>query len=667
MCGICGYAALQGGDLIRPPVLQEMNDRIAHRGPDGEGFLVVHPPGASPDLPPGWHAAEGTMPVGLAMRRLAIIDLVTGDQPIANEDGTIWIVYNGEAYNHVEWRTWLEERGHRFRTRTDTETVLHLYEEFGEACVSRLNGMFAFAIWDGRRGRLFLARDRVGIKPLHYARKDHLFAFGSEIKPLLAHPALSRELDYQALDDFLRYKFVPSPRTIFREVRRLPAGHTLTVYPDGRVEMRRYWDLTFEGAMPEVRTFAAAQAELRHRLRHAVQIRLMSDVPLGAFLSGGIDSSLIVGLMAELTDRPVQTFSMGFSEHSFDELKYARLVARRFGTDHHEFIVNPQDALDLMHRIVQAVDEPFGDASAIPTYLVSQATRRHVTVALSGMGADEAFAGYERYWLELFSRLYRRVPAWLRQRGVEPLLFSLPVSSHKKSPVERARRVVQAGQLSPEERYLQVISVFGDGFPPGAASGGMRTALYTEEARRRLGDCDGKPLTQDLFARHPEGEFVNRAFYVDVHSILTDDYLVKDDRMSMANSLEVRVPFLDHELLAFAASLPVEWRLRGLTTKYILRRAFRDFLPRTILRRGKYGFEAPIAAWFRGDLWKDVQGLLLGERAQRRGLFDLKYVRHLLERHRAGEENLQRQIWALVMVEIWHQEYIDGVNGGNGT
>jgi len=590
------------------------------------------------------------MPIGLAMRRLAIIDLVTGDQPIANEDGTIWIIYNGEVYNYAEWRDWLEERGHRFRTRTDTETLLHLYEEFGEECVSHLNGMFALAIWDGRKGRLFLARDRVGIKPLHYAQVGRLFLFGSEIKALLAHPALSRELDYRALDDFLRYKFVPTPRTIFQGIQRLPAGHTLTVYPDGRVEMRQYWDLTLEESPPEVRTFKAAQAELRERLRRAVEIRLMSDVPLGAFLSGGIDSSLIVGLMAELMTRPVQTFSMGFAERSFNELKYARLVARRFHTDHHEFIVTPQEVLDLTYRIIRAVDEPFGDASAIPTYLVSQATHRHVTVALSGMGADEAFAGYERYWLKPFSRLYGYVPSALRRRGIEPLLARLPVTSHKKSMVERARRVMQAGQRSLEGQYLHVISVFDDE---------MRATLYTAETKRRVGEHNGTAPMRDLFARYPQADFVNQAFYVDTNTILTDDYLVKDDRMSMANSLEIRVPFLDHTLLAFAASLPVEWRLRGLTTKYILRQTFKDSLPRSILRRGKHGFEAPIAAWFRGDLWGEVQSILLGNRARQHGLFDLRFVRHLLERHRAGEENLQRQIWALLMVEMWHQICLD--------
>jgi asparagine synthase (glutamine-hydrolysing) len=626
MCGIVGMVNLDGRAADRA-LLGRMNEAIRHRGPDEDGFYLKDN-------------------VGLAMRRLAIIDLAGGQQPIANEEGTAWIVYNGEVYNYREVKKELEARGHRFQTDSDTEVVLHAYEEFGADCPKHLRGMFAFAIWDERKRELFVARDRVGKKPLLYAKTADSFVFGSEFSALLLHPSVGREVDRGAIHDYLSFMCVPAPLTAYRDIRKLEPGHSLTLDASGEIKTERYWQPDFSKKLKISEEEAGARAlEL---LREAVRVRLMSEVPLGAFLSGGIDSSTVVALMAEESSKPVKTFSIGFEEQDFSELHHARRVAELVGAEHHEFVVRP-DAMEILPTLVEHYGEPYADSSAIPTYYVARETRKHVTVALNGDGGDECFAGYERYAAMRLSESFRHLPGFMRG-GLTQAVGLLPSSELKRGRVRSLKRFLRSASLPPSERYLRWVSVFDT-----EAKGD----LYTEEFRRENVGRDAARWLAPWFARANGAGVVDASLLTDTMTYLPNDLLVKVDIASMAVSLEARSPFLDHHVIEFAASLPERLKLRGLTTKYILKKTLTKLLPAENLKRAKMGFGVPVGHWFRAEMQGFLRENLLSERSARRGLFRPEAVRRLVELHTRGERDYTHQLWTLLMLELWFQRFID--------
>jgi asparagine synthase (glutamine-hydrolysing) len=612
-------------DAAARDLIGRMLGVVEHRGPDDEGH----------------HLETG---VAMGMRRLAIIDLSAGRQPISNEDGSIWIVFNGEIYNYRELRELLLARGHKLRTRTDTETIAHLYEDEGERCVERLRGMFAFAIWDRRERRLFLARDRVGKKPLHYAMAGRTLVFGSEIKSLLQHPGVKREINLHAISDFLSFGYVPDPATAFTGVRKLPPGHTLT-FKDGLIRTRRYWDFDYSrdpGApgkgQPEAREEDYVE-RLRELIAESVRLRLESDVPLGAFLSGGIDSSLVVAMMAR--EMKVKTFSIGFSDAGFDELRYARIAARYFGADHHEFVVTP-DVCRLVEEIVWHHDEPFADVSSVPTYVVSKMAREHVTVALSGDGGDEVFGGYERYVVDQRRRRYERIPAFLR-RAMLRTSRALPRGAYGK-------RFLRNIALEPSARYVDSVSYFDID---------SQLDLFSVDARRAMAGYDPARRFELMFAAPSARSRLDRLLYLDSKTYLPGDILVKVDRMSMANSLETRAPLLDHRLIEFAQTIPASFKLRGLETKYILKRAAQGLIPDEIINRPKQGFDAPIRRWFNHELREMLDDTLNDRRARERGDFNHGAVLAILDEHRRGVRDHSRRLWSLLVLELWRRAFID--------
>ncbi|MDT5294102.1 MAG: hypothetical protein QOJ76_982 [Acidobacteriota bacterium] len=628
MCGIVGMVNLDGS-AADASLLGRMNERIRHRGPDEDGAYL-----------------EGR--VGLAMRRLAIIDLAGGQQPIANEDGTLHIVFNGEIYNFRELKTDLEARGHKFRTDCDTEAIVHAYEEFGADAPKRLRGMFAFAIWDERRQELFLARDRVGKKPLLYSKTGGAFVFGSEFTALLEHPAVGREIDRAAIDDYLTFMCVPAPLTAYRDIRKLEPGHTLTLRRDGELKIERYWEPDFSKKIKISEEEAGERAlEL---LRDAVRVRLMSEVPLGAFLSGGIDSSTVVALMAEVSSTPVKTFSIGFEEQDFSELHHARRVAELVGAEHHEFIVRP-DAMEVLPTLVEHYGEPYADSSAIPTYYVARETRRHVTVALNGDGGDECFAGYNRYAAMRLSERYRKIPGVLRERVIRQAVGLLPASEVKRAGrVRSLKRFLKAASLPPVERYLSWVSVL---------DAQAKHELYTDEFRHEAGGGDARRWLAPWFTRANGAGVVDAAQLADTMTYLPNDLLVKVDIASMAVSLEARSPFLDHHVIEFAATLPERLKLRGLTTKYILKQTLKKLLPPENIKRAKMGFGVPVGHWFRGGMQGFLRENLLSDRSARRGIFRPEGVRRMVELHTRGERDYTHQLWTLLMLELWFQRFID--------
>ena len=622
MCGIAGIADVTGG-AADEPLLRAMTSVQAHRGPDGEAVVCRGP-------------------VGLGHRRLAIIDLNTGDQPMANEDGSIWIVFNGEIYNFHELRRELEARGARFRTVSDTEVILKAYEADGPACVERLRGMFAFAILDERRRRLFLARDRAGIKPLVYAWDGRRLLFGSEIKAILQDPRVDCELDQEALGEYLTYHYVPAPRTIFRAVRKLPPASTLLLPLDGgEPVISEYWRLRFA---PDLHVTESEWIErLRTHLADAVRSHMVSDVPIGAFLSGGVDSSTVVALMAQASAAPIRTFSIGFDEADFDELRFARQVATRYGTDHYELVVKPS-ALEVLPKLAWHFDEPFADSSAIPTYYVAKITREHVTVALSGDGGDENFAGYRRYARAV--GLHERL-----DRGASALLRPLFRAAASCLPVG-APGQAYAGLLGAEpiDRYRRLV------------------AYQRRETLRRLLSDDlaalaGSAASSDTFARlvarSGAPDYVTALQYIDFHTYLPGDILTKVDLTSMAVSLESRVPLLDHKLMEFVATIPSSLKLKNGTGKYLLKRAMAVSLPVEILTRRKMGFGVPLGAWFRSELRDMTRDVLLSPAARQRGLFRIAEVETLIRTHDAGRRDCSARLWALVCFELWMRQWAD--------
>ncbi|MBI2881706.1 MAG: asparagine synthase (glutamine-hydrolyzing) [Candidatus Tectomicrobia bacterium] len=634
MCGICGKLVFgRSAEEVTQPLLEAMSGCMAHRGPDGDGVLVRRYPGLS---------------VGLGHRRLSIIDLSeAGSQPMPNEDGTVWVLFNGEIYNFQELRPGLEAKGHRFRSRTDTEVIVHLYEECGESFVEHLRGMFAVAVWDEPRGRLVLARDRLGQKPLFYSESGGRFWFASELNALLEDPDLDRELNLGAVADFLTVAYIPAPASIFRSVRKLPPAHLL-LWEKGRCRIERYWSVRRE---PKWIAPEEEYAEgIRERVEECTRLRLISDVPLGALLSGGIDSSVVVATMARLMDAPVKTFSIGFEVEVFNELQFAREVARRFGTDHHEFIVRP-NAVEVLPRLVWHFGEPFGDSSALPTYYLAEMTRRHVTVALNGDAGDEAFGGYERYVATGLGVRLDRLPAALRRTARAVLRALLGNPLHEKGWRRRLRRFSDTLPLPPQERYFRWLSILQKD---------TRDSLLSE-ALRESADGDhplsaGYQRVRDVLGiRDP----VERVMALDLETYLPGDLLVKMDITTMAHSLEARSPFLDHKFVEMAASIPTRMKIRRGRTKYILRRAFEGIVPERILGRGKMGFGVPLARWFRGELRPYAREILLDPAALRRGYFREEGLRSLLDDHAAGREDHGFLIWNLLVLELWHRHVLE--------
>jgi asparagine synthase (glutamine-hydrolysing) len=635
MCGIAGAVTFSGRAVEEASVVA-MCDAFRHRGPDDRGVVAFRPTGL-----------RGS--AGLGSQRLSIIDVAGGHQPIANEDETVWTVFNGELYNFQELRKALESRGHRFRTSSDTEVIVHLYEEKGERCVADLEGMFALAVWDVRRERLLLARDRFGKKPLLYAQHGDELHFASEFTGLRAAgrlPTRSTEIDLDALDSYLTFMSIPAPLTIYRGVRKLPPASWLT-YDASGLRVERYWQLEY---LPKIEIGEReAAVRVRELLTEAVRKRLISEVPLGAFLSGGVDSSAVVAVMAGLSSRPVKTFSIGFGDADYNELPHARRVAERYHCDHHEFVVEPQ-AIDVLPTLVRHYGEPYADSSAIPSYYLARLTREHVTVALNGDGGDEAFAGYPWHFANRVIGGWQTVPAPMR-RGVERALAAmLPPSAERRSFVSRLKRLVKAASGTPAERYAGWVGVFSEDLkrelvrpvPKGGAPNGTTLRCLTA-----------------MFSRFDGLDAVDMFLAADTNWYLPTDLLVKMDIATMANSLEARSPFLDHHLVEFVARLPSRFKLHGRTTKYILRQAVADLVPADNLSRPKRGFAVPIGRWFRRELREFAADHLLGRRAVERGLFDPAVVARIVDEHQSGRADHAHHLWVLLMLELWHREFMD--------
>ncbi len=631
MCGITGWANL---DSYTPPpdgaqdLLHSMCERMVHRGPDAEGLFV-------------------TNGVALGMRRLAIIDLITGEQPAFNEDKSVAVILNGEIYNYRELRKELEKRGHAFLSASDTEVLPHLYEEYGDEMTAQLNGMFAFALWDGKRRRLLIARDRFGEKPLYWGVFKNTLLFASEPKVLLAHPGVKPSLDLQALRYYLSFDYVPAPFSIYQGINKLPAAHKLTL-EGGRVNVECYWRLSYKTADPIPPEQEAAE-RLRELLADSVRMRLVSDVPLGVLLSGGVDSSTVAALAVRASSEAVKTFSISFAETSFDESAYARGVAKFLGTDHHEERLSANLAANLVSEIGAWMDEPFSDPSLVPTYLLSRFTRKHVTVALGGDGGDELFAGYPMYAGHRWAEIYKRLPGLLRRGIVEPLVRLLPVKTKNLSFDYKALRFVSGTKYDPVARH----HVWFGSFTPEE-----QQELLTDDVLRATDGEIYAPARQ--IAKECENEdLVTQMLNVDTRLYLAEDILTKVDRASMAVSLEVRAPFLDPRVAEFAASLPCHYKLRGLKTKYILKKAVRELLPPFVTRRGKKGFGVPVAEWLKFKLRPLARDLLSPERVRRAGVFNPEYVARLQDEHERGVANHRKLLWTLLMFELWHESFVE--------
>jgi len=626
MCGIAGIFDLAGRpDSRRGEIVARMTRTLVHRGPDDEGYLI-----------------DGA--VALGFRRLSIIDLSGGHQPLGNEDGTVWVIFNGEIYNYPDLTRELEAKGHVFGTRSDTETIVHAYEEWGPACLERFTGMFAFAVWDRRRQQLFMARDRLGKKPLYYAMVGDTLIFGSEIKALLPFPGLDRSLDLQAVSDFFSLLYIPAPKSIFRQVRKLLPGHYLLAGREG-VQVRQYWDVRFSHAEPAPDKRAGRLAEI---LDESVRIRLRSDVPLGAFLSGGLDSSAVVGLMARRLESPVITSSIGFPDEAFNELDYAREVAEQFRTDHHEHMVTP-NALEALTTLIWHYDEPFGDSSAVPTYYVSKLARTHVTVALSGDGGDESFAGYRRYYFDVRENKVRSIIPRAFREPVFSLIGALYPKADYLPQMFRGKAFISNVARTPWEAYLHSVSGVNEADKARLLSGDVHAAL--REYRTAV-------LFEDLYRAADGPDSLSRIQYIDFKTYLPDDILAKVDRASMAVSLEVRCPLLDHRLVEYVAGLPSRTKLRGTQTKLIFKEAIGDLLPQRITERPKMGFAVPIGSWLRTELRPLVQAYVLDE--ARHDLFDAATVRQLWREHQSGWRDRTTELWGILVFNMWYDRFMRG-------
>lgn len=632
MCGITGKIYFNKGKNIDPVLLRKMTDTITYRGPDDDGFYI-------------------NKNIGLGHRRLAIIDLsLAGHQPMSNEDSTVWIVFNGEIYNFNELRPDLEKRGHRFRSHSDTETIIHLYEEYGEKCLQYLRGMFAFAIWDAKQQKLFLARDRVGKKPLKYYIGKDFIVFASELKALLKDPEVPREIDYEAIHHYLTFQYVPHPMTGFKGIQKLPPAHYLNVTLTGPKAIvsqpKRYWRLDYS------KKLKLSENEWKkiiiEKLEEAVKIRMIADVPLGAFLSGGIDSSTIVALMAKNSSKPIKTFSIGFKEASHNELPYARLIADKFKTEHTEFIVEPK-TLEILPTIIYHYEEPYADSSAIPTYYVSKLTRKHVTVALNGDGGDENFAGYPWYNIHKYTGFYSHIPAIIQKLIRGGVVFGAHFV--KNTLLNRGVRFANSIGETPQQRYLRYISYFHSD---------EKGELYAPEFLRLSENYDSFDFLNTYFQEASGSDPIDQALYVDINSYLPDDLLVKVDIASMAVSLEGRSPFLDHEFMELCAAIPSGLKLKGLEKKYILKRAIESLIPHENIYRRKKGFGVPIEHWFRGDGINYVREMLFNNNTLTNRLFKKEAIEKILDEHAYTKINHSNKMWSLLTLEIWWQKFFNG-------
>lgn len=630
MCGITGWVNLEQSKTSRDhteAVLHSMCERIVHRGPNSEGIWM-----------------DDT--VALGMRRLSIIDLHTGDQPVYSEDRSIVVMMNGELYNYREVRADLEKRGHKFVTQTDTEIVPHLYQEYGDDFVDHINGMFAITLWDTRRKRLVIARDRFGEKPVYYGVFDGKLLYASEPKALLAHPSVKPELNLDAFRQYLSFDYIPAPQSIYKGISKLPAAHIMTV-ENGEVKIRRYWNLTFS-KNGHTTSLEESAVELRDLLSDAVRMRLVADVPLGILLSGGIDSSAVAAFAVQHATEKVKTFSIGFEEDSFDETKFARQVAAHLGTDHHEEKLSAATAGDLISEIGTWLDEPLSDGSLIPTYLLARFVRKHVTVALGGDGGDELFAGYPMYYGHKVAGAYGAIPQFLRSGVIEPIVRMLPVSTKNLSFDYKAKRFVRSANY---EAVIRHHSWFG------SFSLDEQRPLLTENVRAN-GSGDIYIGPKNLLDICDATDEIERMQYLDMNFYMAEDILTKVDRASMAVSLETRAPFLDPRVGQFAASLPLDYKLRGNKGKYILKRAVKELLPKTILTRSKKGFGIPIAEWLKGRLNPLMHDLLSSKRLREQGLFEPLYVETLIAEHEKGIASHHKQLWTLLVFQLWYDNFL---------
>jgi asparagine synthase (glutamine-hydrolysing) len=652
MCGIAGWINLKQSDSNHDaePVLHSMCERIVHRGPNSEGLWL-----------------DDT--VALGMRRLSIIDLVTGDQPVFNCDKSVIVMMNGELYNYREVRAELEKKGHKFTTKSDTEILPHLYEEYGDGLLEHVNGMYAFSLWDATRKKLIIARDRFGEKPLYHGVFDDKLIWASELKAILAHPAVKPELDLNALRHYVSFDYVPAPMSIFKGIHKLPAAHVLTV-ENGEVKTRRYWDITWNasttknsppyeggvdaalggrgGSLNGKSSLEAKAGELRDLLSDAVGMRLVSDVPLGILLSGGIDSSTVAAFAVQHATERVKTFSIGFEEDSFDESKYARKVAKHLNTEHYEDKLSATTAGDLISEIGKWLDEPMSDGSMIPTVLLSQFVRKHVTVALGGDGGDELFAGYPMYYAHTVAAKYKAVPAFIRSGLIEPIVNALPVSTNNMSFDYKAKRFVRAAKFDDVERHHSWF---------GSFSIDQHASLFSKDVLAQT-DADIYREVRELVGESDAQNVIEQMQYADINYYLAEDILTKVDRAAMSVSLETRAPFLDPRVGQFAASIPVEYKLKGKSGKVILKEAMKDLLPHDILHRPKKGFGIPIAEWLKGRLNPLMHEMLDERRLREQGLFDTAYVNRLITEHESGKASHHKEVWTLLVFQLWSDNFL---------
>lgn len=630
MCGICGILNLDGHPISRDAI-HSMCTALIHRGPDDEGVYV---------------SSQSKPSAGLGHRRLKIIDLTeAGQQPMANEDSSVWLILNGEIYNYQQLRKDLKDKGHQFRSNTDAEVVLHLYEDFAENCLSYLRGMFAFAIWDERKGKLFLARDRLGQKPLLYYHDNHHLCFASEFSALLASGLIDRNINDKAIDQYLTFGYVPAPATIYNGIFKMLPGH-YGIYQNGQFNPHKYWDLDYSHKMA-ISEKEAAQEVIR-LLKEAVSLRLVSDVPLGVFLSGGLDSSAVTALMSQLSNR-VRTFSIGFDEADFNELEYARAIATRFSTDHSEFMVEPK-ALEILPLLVDHYGEPYADSSAIPTYYVARETRKYVTVALNGDGGDESFAGYDRYLAMVLAQSYNRLPTILQDGLKRAIITIVPDGLNFKKRRKRLRRFLENASLPFYSRYCNWISIMNDT---------EKRKLYSENFKEKLRSDKPEDWLRDYPNLSGDIELVDHLMAIDIKTNLANDLLVKMDIASMANSLETRSPFLDHKLMEFVAKLPADYKIKRLIKKYILKKAIKDLIPKKNLHRRKMGFAVPAGEWFRNDMKGFLSEILLSQAFLNRGYFRPEVIKNMVKQHMEKQVDHTFPLWALLMLELWHQRFMD--------
>jgi len=629
MCGICGKISSNGA--VSEGLIRKMCEVLKHRGPDNEGCMLF-------DLP------SNNITIGLGHRRLSVIDLSpAGHQPMCNEDRTIWIVMNGEVYNFLELRDELEKKGHRFKSHTDTEAILHLYEEKGIECLGDLRGPFAFSLWDSKRERLFLARDRIGKKPIYYRYKNQTLTFASEIKAILQDPGVSVEVNRSAVTDYLSYGYVPTPESMFKGIMKLPPAHFM-IYEKGNIRIEKYWELDFS------KKIKLSENEYCDRildlLEEATRLRMISDVPLGAFLSGGIDSSAVVYMMSKLSSRPVKTFSIGFEEQEYSELKFAERIADRFGTEHKNYIVKP-NAIEILPKLVWHYNEPYADSSALPSYYVAKMTRQDVTVALNGDGGDECFGGYERFMAARFAEYLKIVPGNLLRFIADRLSESLSLKDFRT----RLKRFLLMASRPYRDRHYNWVTIFRDS---------DKRSLFSEEFNKEITVRNSFAYLDKAFNECTSKGIVDLVMSTDIKTNLLDDLLVKMDIATMANSLEGRSPFLDHKVMEFMASIPSNMKIKGMRLKYIFKKALKNKLPDEILARGKMGFGVPLDSWLRGELKSYSYGILLSDKCIKRGYFKKEALKNMLDEHCAGNFNNGAKIWSLLFLELWHRMFVDG-------